>query len=352
MATIKDVAEAAGVSIATVSRVLSNRSNVRPELRERVLEVVKELSYRPNLVARNLRSQQSKTLGLIVSDIRNPFFTSISRAVEDAAYEQGYSVLLCNADESPEKETLYLNLMQDENVAGVIFSPTRQTIANFKNLHLEFPIVLIDRSVKGGEVDMVMLDNVSATHQLTTHLLENGYRRIAAIFDTAASTALERRKGYEEALQSYNLPVTTNLIKNVAHKLEAGYTATLDLLDASQPPDAILTANSLLCAGALTALRERNLAIPDKIALVSFDDTTWAALVQPAITVIAQPTDEIGKTATELLLQRVADSKRSARKVILQGQLVIRGSSAPRFSLVAYEDNTSLISRVKAANQG
>src|SRR5438477_2728872 len=131
MASIKDVAEAAGVSTATVSRVLSNGLHVRPEVRERVMAAVERLGYRPNLVARSLRSQQSNTIGLIVSDIRNPFFTSISRAVEDTAYEQGFSIILCNTDENPEKEAIYLNLMNDENEAGVIYSPTRHAADTF-----------------------------------------------------------------------------------------------------------------------------------------------------------------------------------------------------------------------------
>ncbi len=330
MVGIKDVAEAAGVSVATVSRVLTKHTNVRPIVRDRVLEAVKQLNYRPNLVARSLRSQQTKTIGLIVSDIRNPFFSSISRAVEDTAYEQGFSVLLCNADENPEKEALYLNLLRDENVAGVIFSPTLHAINNFKDLRLDLPIVIIDRSTKNGSVDSVLLDNVTAAFQLTTHLIENGYRRIGAIFGVPSMTAIERQQGYEEALQAHSLIVVSKLIKHVQPKLEAGYMATQEFLEMAQPPDAIFTGNGLLGAGALTAIREHNWAIPDQIALVTFDETHWATLVQPAITVVAQPTDEIGKIATELLLQRVAEPERPARKIILQGKLLIRGSSAAR----------------------
>ena len=148
MVSIKDVAEAAGVSTATVSRVLSNGLHVRPEVRERVMATVERLGYRPNLVARSLRSQQSSTIGLIVSDISNPFFTAISRAVEDTAYQQGFSVLLCNTDENPEKEAIYLNLMRDTAVAGAIMSPTRQTIANFADSNFPFPIVVVDRSIR------------------------------------------------------------------------------------------------------------------------------------------------------------------------------------------------------------
>ncbi|HYK83795.1 MAG TPA: LacI family DNA-binding transcriptional regulator [Ktedonobacteraceae bacterium] len=329
MPSIKDVAEAAGVSTATVSRVLSNGLHVRQEVRDRVMETVERMGYRPNLVARSLRSQQSNTIGLIVSDIRNPFFTSISRAVEDTAYEQGISVFLCNTDENPEKEAMYLNLMRDEGVAGIIFSPTRQTITNFLTSNFDFPIVVVDRAVPNGDVDVVLLDNVDAAYRLTQHLIENGYQRIAAICGETSATGPERRSGYEKALRAYGLSPLSEFVKYAQPKIEAGYAATLKMLDVAKPPDALFTTNSLLAAGALQAIRERQLTIPDDIALVTFDETTWASLVQPPITLIAQPTYEIGKTAAELLLQRIADPHRSTRQVILKGQLLARGSSAP-----------------------
>ena len=330
MVSIKEVAEAAGVSTATVSRVLSNGLHVRPEVRARVMAAVERLGYRPNLVARSLRSQQSNTLGLIVSDIRNPFFTSISRAVEDVAYEQAFSVFLCNTDENPEKEAIYLNLMRDEGVAGVIFSPTLQTAAAFSASNFSFPTVVVDRSIPKGDVDVVLLDNVDAAYRLTTHLIENGYRRIAALCGEMSTTGQERRLGYEKALRAHGLSPAPELVKYVQPKIEAGYAAALKMLDSAPSPDAVFTTNSLLGAGALQAIRERDLTVPDNIALVTFDETTWAALVQPPITLIAQPTYEIGKSATELLLQRVADPTRPTRQVILKGQLLVRGSSTLR----------------------
>ncbi len=329
MVSIKDVAEAAGVSTATVSRVLSNGLHVRPEVREHVLATVERLGYRPNLVARSLRSQQSSTIGLIVSDISNPFFTAISRAVEDIAYEHGFSVLLCNTDENPEKEAIYLNLMRDTSVAGAIISPTRQTIANFSDSNIPFPLVVIDRSISNGDIDAVLLDNVDAAYRLITHLIEHGYRRIGALC-SEMSTGLERQIGYEKALRTYGMPVKAEYMKYVTPKVEAGFAAALKMIDLEEPPDALFTVNSLLAVGALQAIRERNLSIPDDIALVTFDETTWASLVQPAITLIAQPTYEIGKTAAELLLQRITDPHRPTRQVILKGQLRVRGSSAPR----------------------
>ena len=330
MASIKDVANEAGVSTATVSRVLSHGLHVRPEVRERVMAAVEKLGYRPNLVARSLRSQQSNKIGLIVSDVRNPFFTSISRAVEDTAYDQGFSTFLCNTDENPEKEAIYLNLMRDESVAGVIFSPTRQTAANFTTTNLEFPIVVVDRSVEHGDADGVLLDNVDAAYRLTTHLIENGYRCIGAICGEMSTTGRERYAGYEKALRVHGLAPREEHVRYILPKVETGYTTTLKMLNTSPRPDALLTTNSLIAAGALQAIRERELIIPDDIALVTFDETTWAALVQPAITLIDQPTYEIGRTATELLLQRIADPDRPTRQVILKGQLVIRGSSTAR----------------------
>jgi len=329
MVSIKDVAEAAGVSTATVSRVLSNGLHVRPEVRERVIATVERLGYRPNLVARSLRSQQSSTIGLIVSDISNPFFTAISRAVEDTAYEQGFSVLLCNTDENPEKESIYLNLMRDTAVAGAIMSPTRQTIASFADSNLPYPIVVIDRSISNGDVDSVLLDNVDAAYRLITHLVEQGYTRIGALC-SEMSTGLERQLGYEKALRAHGLAPKSEYMKYVSPRAEAGYAAALKMLDLTEPPDGLFAVNSLIAEGALQAIRERNLIIPDDIALVSFDETTWTSLVEPAITLIAQPTYEIGKTAAELLIQRIADPSRPTRQVILKGQLLVRGSSAAR----------------------
>jgi len=327
MVSLKEVAELAGVSTATVSRVLADKPHVRSVVREKVLQAVKALDYRPNLVARSLRSQQSSTIGLIVSDIRNPFFTAISRAVEDCAHAQGYSVFLCNTDENPDKETIYLNLMRDENVAGVIFSPTRQTALQFTDLRLDIPTVVIDREVSADLVDVVLINNVAAAHQLADHLIHNGYRRIGALFGEASTTGRQRRQGLEEALEMAGLTPDPNLMRYVSPKIQAGHAAALSLLALPQPPDALFTTNSLLTAGGLKAVQERGLRIPQDIALVGFDETVWSTLVQPPITLIAQPTEEIGRTATDLLLKRIEDPRRPARTIILQAQLLVRGSS-------------------------
>lgn len=329
MVKIKDVAAAAGVSTATVSRVLSDHPHVRAEVRDRVLAAVAELEYRPNLLARSLRAQQTNTIGLILPDIRNPFFAGISRAVEDIAYEHGMTVILCNTDENPEREALYLEVMRAEQVSGVILSST-QRIARLADLNLDVPVVLVDRAFKNSDVDAVLLDNMSAAAELTTHLLERGYRRIAALIGDTNTTGRERQRGYEAALREYGLAPIQSLMKIVRPRIDTGCAAAIELLEAGQPPDAILAGNSLLTAGALQAIRERNLRIPQDVAVVGFDEPLWASLVEPAITTMAQPTDDIGKTATELLLQRIAEPQRPARKVILQGELHVRASSAAK----------------------
>ena len=327
MVKIKDVADAAGVSTATVSRVLANKPHVRQEVKAHVMEVVKKLNYRPNRVARSLRSQKSTIIGLIVSDIENPFFQQVGRAVEDAAHEQGYSVMLCNNDEDPDKEQRYLHLIRDENLAGVILSPTRQTADNFPaSSELNIPMVVIDRRVSNADVDNILIDNVQAAHAITTHLIEHRYRRIGAIFGMGSTTGRERREGFVRALKADDLQPSTDLVKYANPREEDGFNTTMKLLQLSDPPDAILTSNSLLAAGALRALRESQKAIPEEIAFASFDETTWAKLVVPALTVIEQPTYEIGRTAAELLIKRIADPTRSNREVILKAKLNIRQS--------------------------
>lgn len=328
MASIKDVARKAGVSTATVSRALTNKPYVRPEVRARVVAAALELGYRPQLLEQGERPCLGSTIGLIVSDISNPFFSAVSRAVETAAQQQGYSLFLVNTNEDPVKEQQYLALLQQERVAGLIFSPTPTTAVRFASLDLPFPTVIIDQAVAAEKVDMVLLDNVAAALRLTIHLLDNGYRRVGGLFGAASATGQLRHQGMVEALDAFGLLPDESLVRFVPPQIETGQAATHGLLALAEPPDALLTSNNLLMAGALLAIRERGLKIPRDIALVGFDDTVWARLVQPPITLIAQPTEDIGRTAVELLVQRIFDPERPARQVMLQGQLLVRGSSS------------------------
>ncbi|MDD2922488.1 MAG: substrate-binding domain-containing protein, partial [Anaerolineales bacterium] len=187
------------------------------------------------------------------------------------------------------------------------------------------PFVVIDRAIDSKEIDMVLLDNVAAAYELTTHLLENGYRKLAGLFGDASATGQERSRGFHKALKDYQLsPVAAHF---VSPKIKQGYDATIALLESDNRPDAIFTSNSLLTAGAFQALRDKKIRIPDEVAIVGFDETTWGKLVDPPITVIAQPTEEIGRTATELLFQRIQEPTRSPKAVILNGVLTAKESS-------------------------
>jgi len=327
MASIKDVADAAGVSTATVSRVLSGKPHIRPEVRERVLAAVEQLNYRRSRVAQSLRAQRSNTIGLIVADIQNPYFTSVSRAVEDMAYGHDMTVFYCNSDENPEKEAMYLDLMRAENVAGIILAPTNRTAASLAEIvDPAIPLVLIDRHAQGLDVDTVLIDNVDSAHRIVRHLLDDGYRRIGAIFGRGSTTGRERCDGYMLALRECGLEPSADLHRFVAAREQDGYQEAMRLMDLPERPDCIFASNGLLAAGAFRAIRERRLAVPGDIGFAAFDKTTWTTLIEPAITVIEQPTYEIGQIAMDLLLNRIADRARPIREVTLKARLLVRRS--------------------------
>ncbi|MCE1253855.1 MAG: LacI family transcriptional regulator [Anaerolineae bacterium] len=327
MVRIKDVANEAGVSTATVSRVLSNKPYVTAEARERVMAAIKKLGYRPNQIARSLRSQQTTALGLIVSDVCNPFFTDVSRLVEDCAYKEGYSVFLCNSDEDDKKELFYLQQMLDKNVAGIIISPTQKTPENFALLGIDLPVVLYDRSVKGLDVDTIIIDNEDSAYQLAKHLIDNGYKRIAGIF-CDVSTGYERQVGFEKAIKDAGYDAPQLIVTQP--RIEKGYIAAKKLLNTSPRPDAVFTSDSLVLSGVMQAINESGLKVPDEIGLACFDDVAWMSLVTPPITVIRQPTDQIARMAVDLIMQRIENPSQASLHVVLKGQLIVRGSTQTR----------------------
>jgi DNA-binding LacI/PurR family transcriptional regulator len=327
---ISDVARRANVSVATVSRVLSKKTPVSEELSERVMQAVNELGYQPSRVAQSLRKKSSSVLGLIISDIQNPFFTSLVRAVEDAAYQYKYGIFLCNSDEDVEKESFYIDLLIAEQVSGVVISPSQETNNPSKKLiDAGIPVVSVDRRMVDLEVDTVVIDNVESSRALVNHLAEDGHRRIGAIVGSDnITTGRERRLGYEAALEDNGIPLGEEYILTGQPKKEFGSDCTNRLLDLDNPPTAIFAGNNLIAIGALMAIQSRGMIIPDEIALVAFDDMDWTALVRPAITVVKQPTYRLGATATDLLLRRIKDSGRPISEVVLKPPLCIRQSCA------------------------
>ncbi len=323
---IKDVARVAEVSPATVSRVLSGRS-VDPAMQERVLAAVKSTGYRPNLAARRLRSQHTNTIGLILADIRNPFFTAVSRAIESLATARGLRVILCNTDEDPAKEAAYLELMHEERVTGVIFAPCRQWVEKAERLEPGFPVVLIDRSLASAGLDSVLLDNGRMAAELVAHLHAQGHRRVTGLFGAASSTGAERRAGFEQAARKLGMDVTTI---EMPHAADAAERVVTDLLSAPVRPDALVASNGVMLLTVLRALRNLNLEAPADIALAGFDNNDWMEFVGGGLSVIEQPVEEIGRNAMTMLLDRLDHPDAPARKVVLAGRLIARGSSGPR----------------------
>jgi len=330
--TIHDVAAAASVSVASVSRVLNDRGDVAPPTRERILATIKELGYRPNSTARNLRNRATSVLGLIISDITNPFFTSMARGVEDVAHAAGLSLILANADENLDKESEYLEVAVAEQMAGVVLSPASSTRTKVEALTGRgVPVVTIDRRLRDPSLDSVTVNNARAARDATTHLIQQGCRRIGLISGPSdTSSGSGRLAGYKTALRTSGIPYEPNLVSDGGFRTEGGYRATVELLSQNSGLDGLFVANNLMTLGSLAALHEHGVDIPGEIALVGFDDMPWMVGMRPQLSVVAQPIYDIGTCATAMLIARIRGDDSPPQKVVLKAPLIIRESSQRR----------------------
>ena len=328
VATVKEVAKRAGVSTATVSRVLSGAGGVREPLRLRVLEAARYLAYRPNRAARNLRVRFSRTVGVLIPDIQNPFYTSVLCGIAEALRETDYSLLFANYDESPELEKRSLETFRAEGVRGLIFAPSRAPSSLYAELgHAGIALVAVSRVPSHLRVDQVTVANREGAHSATSHLIGLGYERIALINGPLAlSSARDQQAGYEDALHEAGLPLDESLIMHGEFRHATGYSAMQHLLDMASPPRALFAASNLLTLGALQAIHERAVDIPSQIAVVGFDLLPLAISLQPPLTMVAPPAFEVGRTAADLLLDRVQKPHIPCRQVMLETQLIIRSS--------------------------
>ncbi len=332
MITMRDVARRAGVSTMTVSRVINGSGYASPEARARVERAVSELDYVPNAVARHLRSRRTKTIALVVSDITNPFFTTIARGVEDAAAGRGYAVMFANTDESETEEMQYLRMLAQRQIDGVLLVPAGSTAEPFRLMRAQdIPVVILDRRVTARKLDEVRCDSERGTYDLVHHLIELGHRRIAVITGRAnISTSTDRVVGYERALTEAGVAIDPALIRYDSFSLKAGYDGVKAILEVAPRVTAIFAANNFIAFGALRALREAHLGVPDDVSIVTFDDLPEDWHDDPFLTVLAQPAYELGRSAAELLLDRLeAGGQKAKRRVILlPGELIVRRSTA------------------------
>lgn len=329
MVTARDVARLARVSTSTVSHVLNGTRVVSEDLRTRVLAACEELAFEPNVVARSLKTSQSRTVGFLVHDV-NPFFTEILRGVEEVAEHHGYSVIFCHSHGDPERELAYLRLLRGRRVDGIILASTgaRHPVLE-RFAATRYPVVLVDGAVPGLAFDLVSVDNETAAYTAVKHLADLGYRSIAMVSGGAAFTSTEPRiLGYRRALADSGIPFDPALVVSGQSRTREGRSAVLDLMARDPRPAALFVGNSHMTVGAMIALRELGVSMPDDVAYVGFDDLDWAAFLRPQLTMVAQPAYEIGRSAAQLLLERIdrtADGP--ARRVLLAAQLMVRESS-------------------------
>jgi len=329
MAGMVDVAKRAGVSIATVSRVLNKSENVNEGTRLKILKAIKELKYRPSRVAKRLRSKDlpSYLLGVLIPDIQNPFYVDVLRGIEDIAYRNNYAIIMCNYGQDDKKEIMYLDILQAEAIDGLIAAPVNENDQRLKNLiHTGMPVVCVDRGLSGIDVDIVSVNNEEGAYNAVAYLIKSGYKRIAHISGLMSiPTSVMREKGYRRALEDKGI-YQKDLVRYGNSFYDSGVKLCGELLDLPSPPDAIFAGNNLLTLGALETIHKRKKQIPNDIAIIGFDDMFWSSSLNPPLTAVRQPAYEIGKRAGELLIQRINDPRRPCIRMSMNTELMIRNS--------------------------
>lgn len=327
-ATVKDVSQVAGVSTATVSRVLAGFEEVSDETRQRVLEAARALNYQPNRNARNLRKNTTSKIGVIISDIQNPFFGSIVRGIEKVTIKDDYTLILGNSDEDSEREKKLIAMLLEEGVAGVIIVPTNADAESYRPLFgSHTPFLVIDRRLPLPALDMVLVNGAAGAEMAVDYLVSLGHRKIGYVGGLKHLSVMhEREQGYLAALQKHNLPLVPDYLRQGNNRQDGGQAAVCELLALPKPPTAILIANNLMTLGGLQAIHESGMRIPDQVSLVGFDDMDWAPSLRPPLTVVAQPAYEMGETAASILLERIRDPEQPPRTVVLDTRLIVRAS--------------------------
>lgn len=329
--TIKDVAEHASVSTATVSHVINNTRYVENATREKVMNAIASLDYRPNFLARSLRNGQTKTIGLILPDASNLFFADIARKIENIGYRNGYSVILCNSDNDLAKQRNYINTLIAKQVDGTIFISAGESKEDLEELNnYGVPIVVADRNVPISLADVVLLDNEKAGYDATKYLIELGHQRIACItgpFDVSPSFL--RVEGYKKALSENQIQLTESYLVFSDYQFKGGQKAMAQLLEVNPRPTAVFVLNDMMAIGAISSVRRLGMTVPDDISIIGFDDIELATAMNPTLTTMAQPMEDIAELATNLLIKKMQGSGVGwqNKEYILSAKLMIREST-------------------------
>jgi LacI family transcriptional regulator len=330
--TIKDIAKLAGVSATTVSMALNYHPKISRKTREKIATIAKELLYYPNYVARSLVSKKSKTLGLIITSILNPFYPELAKGIEDKAMALGYNIILCSTNYNPRLQKPFIDLLRSKGVDGIIFTSVEIDDPDIQPLLDDnFPFVLVNRRTVNHElekkIDYVVLDNFSGGYMAMQHLQKLGHSRIAIIAGSfAISTAMERTEGAKRAMSDCGLTIEPELTVECHFSKEKAYEATMNLLAHDSPPTAIFAQNDYMALGIREAVIEAGLIIPDDIALMGFDDIAASALRGIELTTISQKKYEMGTMAIEILCKKIEDGAAPVSQIILPPEIVVRKS--------------------------
>ncbi len=327
--TIADVARAAGVSQQTVSRALNNKAEISPETRARVLQVVEQLGYRPSLLARGLATHKTTTLGLVVPDIANPFFSEVARGAEDVAHRAGYHLFLCNTIEDPDRETDVLRSLEAQHVGGVVLCSSRLSDGQLLAVAAALPaLVLVNRRLPESGLTSICVDDERGACDAVQHLIQRGRRCIALLAGPPASrSGHSRRRGYAAALEAAGWPLDDGLIQPCAPDLEGGRKAATALLLARPEIDALFCYNDLVAVGALQACAACGRQVPEDVAVIGCDDILLASLVTPSLTSLRSDQRHLGALAVEALLRQIEGCQERCQDVLLQPQLIVRASA-------------------------
>lgn len=329
MATIYDIAKAANVSIATVSKVMNRNGRISDKTRKRVLAIMDEMNYQPSVVASALTKKRTYTIGLMIPDLANPFFAELARSVEDRAQELGFNVVICNTDNQVDKEEKYIGLLKQKGVDGIVMATGAHHYALVKKLFQQKQtIAVIARDMPALAVDAVLVDDYLGGRLAAGHLLGLGHRRIAVIAEGQdVMSSWERVRGCRHAMEEAGLTLEDHQVRVSAFLVQDGKATAGALLDEADPPTAIFACNDVLAIGAIQAARERGMRVPQDLSVVGFDNTILATIIDPPLTTIAQPISEIGRQVMDLISKEIGGESADKRRIVLMPELIVRGST-------------------------
>ena len=328
MATIRDVAEKAGVSIATVSRVLNKQVSVSPTTRAKVEKAINELNYQPNYLGRNLRRAETKIILVILQNISNPFYSKVVEGIEDLGHKNGYNIMICNTDSEPDRERSYLDLLINRLVDGVILMEPEIDSEELSRIGSNFPIVQCSEYKENTDIPHISIDNVAAGYTAVNHLIKLGHNRIGMISGyNRLLSAIQREKGYKQALEEAAIKHDPDLIKYGSYGFTGGLRAARDFLQMENAPTAIFAISDITAIGAIRAIKEVGLSIPEDVAVVGFDNTSIASMYDPQLTTISQPRYDLGKVSMQILLDLIKNREISSKEIYMEHELIIREST-------------------------